>query len=295
LTEITRAKVKAFVGVLNRKTHLRTVIEKVKNEKGDIVKKDTVVERPLSKSTLRIITASLRACLNHACDDELIVENPAKRLTKMFGQAKHMHEKIEPLAPSEVPLFLRSAKDHAPEYYAMFLTLLHTGVRSRECAGLQWGDIDFAGRFIIVRRTVTASGKVNPAAVKSERLPYRIEKTKTDRIRRIDISNELLATLELHRKECLKKSLKEAKPLPEWVFANKEGNPLDMHNIKNKVPSGPCESQTTSNTDARPATQLRQPDDLRGNLAGIRSAATWARQQQDDGRHLHAPDSWLQP
>jgi len=54
----------------------------------------------------------------------------------------------------------------------MFLTMLHTGVRSGECAGLQWGDLDFNSKFVIVRRTVTPSG--------------RIENTKTDRVRRVD-------------------------------------------------------------------------------------------------------------
>jgi hypothetical protein len=37
------------------------------------------------------------------------------------------------------------------------------------------------GAFFPGFRRVTAARKVDPAAVKSERLPYQIEKTKTDR------------------------------------------------------------------------------------------------------------------
>src|SRR5688572_9785463 len=103
----------------------------------------------------------------------------------------------------------------------MFVTLLHTGIRSGECAGLQWGDLDFNSKFVTVRRTVTPSG--------------RIEKTKTDRIRKVDMSDDLARELESYRKECLKKWFKEGKPLPDWVFANSEAKPPDMHNVKRRA------------------------------------------------------------
>jgi integrase len=103
----------------------------------------------------------------------------------------------------------------------MFLTLIHTGVRSGECAGLKWGDIDMAGKFLIIRRSIGPDGKEN--------------KTKTDRIRRIDMSDELISALVRHRKEALEKALKEKRSLYEFVFANKEGNAPDMHNLKNRV------------------------------------------------------------
>ena len=66
----------------------------------------------------------------------------------------------------------------------MVPTLLHTGVRSGECAGLQWNDVDFNGKFISVRRTIVTSGKPDPAAEQSKKVSYRIEKTKTERVRR---------------------------------------------------------------------------------------------------------------
>jgi integrase len=103
----------------------------------------------------------------------------------------------------------------------MFLLLLQTGVRSGECAGLQWGDIDFNGKFVIVRRTVLPSG--------------RIEKTKTDRVRRVDMSDDLAAVLIAHRIDRQKRALKSKKPLPEWVFADNDGKQLDMHNVKSRA------------------------------------------------------------
>ncbi len=53
-----------------------------------------------------------------------------------------MHPKIQPLTATEAPLFLQAARHHTADYYVMFLRLLHAGVRSGECAGLQWGDFD---------------------------------------------------------------------------------------------------------------------------------------------------------
>ena len=39
------------------------------------------------------------------------------------------------------------------KHYALFLAAIHTGMRSAELAGLQWGDIDFNGKFLTVRRS----------------------------------------------------------------------------------------------------------------------------------------------
>jgi integrase len=64
----------------------------------------------------------------------------------------------------------------------MFLCAIHTGMRSGELAGLQWGDIDFNGKFLIVRRTFSHG---------------RLEKTKTDQVRRVDLSDAVLHELQV--------------------------------------------------------------------------------------------------
>ena len=93
-------------------------------------------------------------------------------------------------------------------------------MRLSELAGLQWGDVDFRGKFLTVRRQVVYG---------------RIQRTKTDKIRRIDMSDALMEALRRHRKarreEWLKKGVNQ---IPRWVFSNQEGNPPDMHNVKNR-------------------------------------------------------------
>jgi integrase len=85
---------------------------------------------------------------------------------------------------------------------------------------LQWGDIDFDGKFAMVRRNFTRG---------------RIEKTKTDQIRRVDLSDALLHELQALKRKRQAEYLAEGKnEIPEWVFCNEEGNPPDMQNVKNR-------------------------------------------------------------
>ena len=86
-------------------------------------------------------------------------------------------------------------------------------------AGSTVGGIEFNGKFLTVRRNVV-HGRING--------------TKTDKSRRVDISDALLNVLESlkrrRREEWLAKGQNE---IPVWVFGNSNGNPPDMQNIKN--------------------------------------------------------------
>jgi integrase len=93
-------------------------------------------------------------------------------------------------------------------------------MRVGELSGLQWGDIDFNGKFITVRRCFTRG---------------REEQTKTGKQRRVDMSDTLAETLLTHRKRLREEWLKEGKnEIPKWVFPNQEGNPLEYYNLKHR-------------------------------------------------------------
>ena len=192
LDEITRLKVKEFIAILMKKK--------------------------LSKSSIGIITRELCAVLNHAIEDKVIQENPASRVSKYFKQAPTRHAEIEPLTDSEARLFLKKAYAQHRRYYPFFLCAINTGMRLGELLGLQWGDTDFAGKFLTIRRTVVR-GKITT--------------TKTNRTRRVDLSDALLYTLtelkKQRKEEWLAKGYNE---IPPWVFCNLEGNPLDPFNLK---------------------------------------------------------------
>jgi integrase len=179
----------------------------------------TLVKRNFSKDTIRLVLAALRCVLNHAQETGLIVANPATKLGKFYKQAKRVHEEIEPLSSTEVPVFFATVLKEFPDHYPLFLCAIHTGLRSGELAGLQWGDIDFNGKFLTVRRNVV-QGRVN--------------RTKTDKTRRVDLSDEVLATFhDLLRRKKEERMARGKNEIPDWVFANSNENAPDMQNIKN--------------------------------------------------------------
>jgi integrase len=86
-------------------------------------------------------------------------------------------------------------------------------MRRGELPGLQWGDIDFAGQFIEVRRAVVRR---------------QVTSTKTHKIRRVDMSPQLSGTLKaLKEIRFLEASLKGT-TLPEWVFLTLHGHRMTI-------------------------------------------------------------------
>jgi integrase len=86
-------------------------------------------------------------------------------------------------------------------------------MRIGEALGLQWGDIDFAGRFAEVQRTFTCGRVTTP---------------KGNKKRRVDLSLQLTETLQTllveRKKETLRRGWRE---VPPWIFVNSVGTPLN--------------------------------------------------------------------
>ena len=180
----------------------------------------SLVQKGQAKASIQICVSHLRSI--HAVDDDTYSANPASKCGKYYEQAPVRHEEVQPLNPEEVGLFLATVlnSNRSRQHYALFLAAIHTGMRSAELAGLRWGDIDFNGKFLTVRRSWVSG---------------RIHRTKTSKIRRVDMSDALLEALtELkrqRRREWLKKGVNR---IPQWVFANDAGRPPSMANIKNR-------------------------------------------------------------
>ena len=181
----------------------------------------------LARYTIRLIASCICSIMSHALEDRLITFNPATKLGRFFAQAPVIHNEIEPLTAAEVLIFLEKARlrdlrkrANDPEYYPLFLCAIHTGLRAGELAGLQWIDIDWNGKFLMVRRSIR-NGRIWP--------------TKTSRIRRVDISDDLLEELREYRRHCLQEAMKQGRNETEqWVFASRNGTPLDMHNVERR-------------------------------------------------------------
>lgn len=133
----------------------------------------------LSKSMIRIIHACISGPMSYALDEEIINANPVTGLTKRL-QLKTGKKPIEPMTREETYLFLETCHLTLPEYYPFFLCAFRTGLRLGELLGLRLGDIDWNGRFIEIRRAYKR-GHTGP--------------TKTGRIRRVDMSDQLKEVL----------------------------------------------------------------------------------------------------
>jgi integrase len=191
----------------------------------DIKRKDlkTLVDglllKGLSHSTVHIVRAVISLVLNYAVEIELIERNPLRDLVSK--QIKKNDLPIEPLTEDEIGLVLTTAGDYmGGAYYPPTLTLLMTGMRIGELEALQWGDIDFHGRFIEVRRSMRYD---------------QITDTKNRLRRRVDMTPLLAETLQALRVQRVKDALKAGQSPSEWVFAGRRGEMFNRTTFRNAL------------------------------------------------------------
>ena len=195
LGKLTREAIKAFLGK--------------KNEAG------------LSRDTVRVLHATLRALLEEAVESGIVPVNVARRAGKFVKGKADRGEKIQFFSRDELALFLETAKSEALVYYPLFLCLARTGLRIGEAIGLQCGDLDFAGFGIEVRRNIVKG---------------RVGTPKNGRTRRVDMSQQLAQVLRgeiANRKAQLLRLGKSADELGNlWLFQSGAGGPLDDSKVR---------------------------------------------------------------
>ncbi len=171
-----------------------------------------LAERPgrasarLSPASINKIMTILRQCLTEAAD--------RYRLSDVFKGIKRLKARrpdVQPFSLAEVDRI----RDHIRSDFRNYVTLrFFTGMRSGEINGLKWKYIDFERRLILVRETY-AAGEVEENA-KNE--------TSLRDIPMLPMVYEALKEQKLTRH-----------PESEYVFATREGNPIDAHNFANRV------------------------------------------------------------
>ena len=122
---------------------------------------------------------------------------------------KEPKKDIHPFTLDEVNLILKHVR---PDFHSYFKLRFYSALRSGEIAGLRWEHVDFERRQILVRETII-DGKV--------------EYTKNDGSQReIDMTRPVLEALEAQYKVTGEGN---------YVFCNREGQPLDNHNVCNRI------------------------------------------------------------
>ncbi|MEK7370823.1 MAG: molybdopterin cofactor-binding domain-containing protein, partial [candidate division NC10 bacterium] len=164
LTEITRERVRRFLGELAARGNRRVT-----------------KHRPLARATLKGTLHVLSALLGRAAEDGLIPVNPARGLARDIAAPTSSEvQEVEVFTPGELGGLLGIAESDYPEWHPFLLCLARTGIRLGEAVALEWRDVDFERRVLVIRRT-ERRGRVN--------VP------KSGKARRVDMSPQLTATL----------------------------------------------------------------------------------------------------
>lgn len=179
----------------------------------------------LAPNTVRIIHATLRAMLNEAVEDGILMANPAVRLGKklrLVATSKQRQEQIKAMDREQLFAFLgataNSKNGTDRTYYPLFLLMARTGLRLGEAIALELGDLDFERSTIRVERAFSAG---------------RIETPKTGEGRDVDMSRQLAATLRQMIAERRHDWFKEGKgQMPSLLFISEAGTMLDGANIR---------------------------------------------------------------
>lgn len=137
----------------------------------------------LARNSVRIVHAVLRALLNAALDDGVIIANPADKLgrqLRLVQPTKARQEEIKAMTREQLSAFLAMAGEKDRPHYPLWLAIAQAGLRFGEALAIQWEDVNFEDREIHVARALSAG---------------RIETPKSGHGRTVDMSQQLARTL----------------------------------------------------------------------------------------------------
>lgn len=175
------------------------------------------IEGKKARGTIQNYLVPLKAAYNQAKEDGLVVMNPAERLGKLLQRSQDRREEMQPLTAQEVQTLLTVAEIQYLALYPVLLCAVRTGLRQGELIGLQWGDIDFRGQFMDVRRGVVL-GEVTT--------------TKSKKMRRVDLSPSVLAVLQRKKEIRQLQAMNAGEEVSPWVFLSPEGLRWDERNLR---------------------------------------------------------------
>lgn len=129
--------------------HLRPSLEKVPLSKLTAQHVRSLLNERLASglSTRRVqyIHAILRAALNTAVKDQLLIRNAAA----IVKPPRVIEKEVQPLTQQEARRFLESIRGNRLE--ALFTVAISIGLRQGEALGLRWSDVDFEAGTLRIR------------------------------------------------------------------------------------------------------------------------------------------------
>lgn len=169
--------------------------------------------RRISPATLQRVHATLRAALNQAVRDGLLVRNVATHV-----RLPPVHRpRVVPWSADELGRFLDAVA--GDRLSALYEILAFQGLRRGEALGLRWEDLDLASGSLAVRQQVVDNG--------GALLIVPAPKTRSG-IRSLELGDGQVAALRRHR---LAQQTEQQEAGPAWthqdlVFCREDGRPL---------------------------------------------------------------------
>jgi integrase len=171
----------------------------------------------LSRSMICLIRDVMSGTMGYAVEDELIPGNPVSGILKRLKLERDKRITVEPMNEQEVELFLNTCFSHFGEHGEFFLCAFRTGMRLGELLGLKWGDIDWNQKFIRVERSYKRG---------------RFDKTKTGKVRRVDMSDQLTSSFKQLLTKRKKEALKEGLGEPVQYIFHRNQKPMEQNHIR---------------------------------------------------------------
>lgn len=173
----------------------------------------------LGPRTVAMVHGAIRACLGKAVKLGKLPRNVARDVELPRKQ----HTERVFFSPDEARRFCDAVR--GDRWEALFLLMIHTGLRPSEALGLKWSDIE--GNDLRVRRSVVRIPGEEPV----------LEDTKTPRGRRvIPLGAQVSEALQRHRRAQVEWRLKlgSAYQDQDLIFASETGGFADSQNIRGR-------------------------------------------------------------
>ena len=177
------------------------------------------LQQGLSARTVQLQHVCLHKALDNAVKTGLLARNPIDAVT----QPKVERHEIKTMTEEDISRFLNEARKG--EYYALFFTLLFTGIRRGEAISLRWSDVDLLGCQLSINKTMQFLKNM---------VTFKTPKTASSR-RQIALSPSTCVVLRLYReaRNNVRQSVLKLPPLADndLVFSHHDGSPYLPNSI----------------------------------------------------------------
>ena len=178
-----------------------------------------LVASGLGPRSVAMAHGAIRACLNKAVKLGKLPRNVARDAEL----PRKVHKELTIFTAAEARRFCEAVRDD--KWEALFVLMIHTGLRPGEALGLKWSDFD--GHALRIQRSlVRVAGR-----------EAFLEDTKTPKGRRlIPVGPQVLDVLQQHRRRQVEWRLRLGSSYEDrgLIFANEFGGFADVHNITSR-------------------------------------------------------------